>query len=153
MSEAKHNYSEAAIRAVFELQQKHQWEVARSGARERIARLRRLHDAVIRYRDEIEAAAHADFGKPGIETVLSEIGPVTTEIRHAIRHLRSWMTPKRVSTPMFLVGTWSKILYEPKGVCLIISPWNFPFNLTFVPLVSAIAAGNCVILKPSEFTP
>jgi aldehyde dehydrogenase (NAD+) len=153
MSEAKHNYSEAAIRAVFELQQKHQWEVARSGVRERIARLRRLHDAVIRYRDEIEAAAHADFGKPGIETVLSEIGPVTTEIRHAIRHLRSWMKPKRVSTPMFLTGTWSKILYEPKGVCLIISPWNFPFNLTFVPLVSAIAAGNCVILKPSEFTP
>jgi aldehyde dehydrogenase (NAD+) len=51
---------------------------------------------------------------------------VTTEIRHAIRHLRSWMTPKRVSTPMFLVGTWSKILYEPKGVCLIISPGIFP---------------------------
>lgn len=153
MSDAQHNYSTAAIRAIFDLQQKHQWEMARSDARERIVRLRRLHDAVIRHRSEIEAAVHADFGKPAVEATLSEIGPVTTEIRHAIRHLRSWMKAKRVSTPLALIGTWSKILYEPKGVCLIISPWNFPFNLTFVPLVSAIAAGNCVMLKPSEFTP
>lgn len=153
MSEAYTPASSLEIRRIFELQQQQQWHMARTSARERIARLQRLHDAIIAHRDEISAAIQADFSKSPTETVLSEIGPVTTEIRHAIRNLRSWMTPKRVATPLFLVGTWSKILYEPKGVCLIISPWNFPFNLTLAPLVSAIAAGNCAILKPSEHTP
>src|SRR5262249_19328077 len=68
-------------------------------------------------------------------------------------HLESWMQPKRVSAPLTLLGSRSRITYEPKGVVLIISPWNFPINLTFGPLVSAIAAGNCAILKPSEMTP
>ncbi len=70
-----------------------------------------------------------------------------------MRHLRSWMKPRRVSTPPALLGSRSRIVYQPKGVVLIISPWNFPINLTLGPLVSAIAAGNCAILKPSEMTP
>jgi aldehyde dehydrogenase (NAD+) len=142
-----------AIHQAFDLQNQHQWAVGRSTASERIAKLHRLHDALLKYRNEIKAAMLSDFGKSSTEVDISEIGVVNSEIRHAIRNLRSWMTPKRVATPMFLIGTASKILYQPKGVCLIISPWNFPFNLTLGPLVSAIAAGNCVILKPSEFTP
>jgi len=84
---------------------------------------------------------------------LSEIYPVAGEAKHAIRHLRRWMKPRRVRAPLALIGSRSRIVYEPKGVVLIISPWNFPINLTLGPLVSAIAAGNCAILKPSEMTP
>src|SRR5207247_9768395 len=87
------------------------------------------------------------------EVDLSEILPVVGEARHAIRHLRSWMEPQQVETPLILLGSQSRILYQPKGVVLIMSPWNFPINLTLGPLVSAIAAGNCAIVKPSEMTP
>jgi aldehyde dehydrogenase (NAD+) len=141
------------MRRVFQLQQQNQYAVARTTPRERIAKLRRLHDSMLRYRREIGQAVWQDLRKSETETNISEIGVVNSEIRHAIRHLRSWMTPRQVSTPLTLVGTSSKIVYEPKGVCLVLAPWNFPFNLTFSPLVSAIAAGNCVILKPSEYAP
>ena len=144
---------QSIIRAAFELQLQHQWVVARTGASARIVKLRRLHDRLLLYRNEIKAAMLSDFGKSSTEVDITEIGVVNSEIRHAIRHLRSWMTPKRASTPLFLIGTASKTYYQPKGVCLIISPWNFPLNLSFAPLVSAIAAGNCAIIKPSEFTP
>jgi aldehyde dehydrogenase (NAD+) len=120
---------------------------------QRIATLRRLHDAVLAARNDIRAALWADFRKPAAEVDLSEIYPVVGEARHAIRKLRSWAKPKRVATPIGLFGSRSRIAYEPKGVVLIISPWNFPVNLTLGPLVSALAAGNRVILKPSELTP
>lgn len=142
-----------AIRKAFDVQVQHQWTVGRTTAAERIAKLRRLHAAMLQYRNEIKAALFSDFGKSSTEVDITEIGVVNSEIRHAIRHLRSWMTPKSAGTPLFLIGTSSETLYQSKGVCLIIAPWNFPINLSFAPLVSAIAAGNCVILKPSEFTP
>src|SRR5207253_8906617 len=66
---------------------------------------------------------------------------------------KRWLRPHRVGTPLALLGSRSRIVYQPKGVVLIISPWNFPFNLSLGPLVSAAAAGNCVMLKPSEMTP
>ncbi len=127
--------------------------MARTNAAQRIVKLQRLHDAMLQYRDDIKAAMWQDFRKNGFETDISELGIVNGEIRHVIRHLRSWMMAKQVGTPMALFGTWSEIRYEPKGVCLVLSPWNFPFNLTFSPLISAVAAGNCVVLKPSEYTP
>nr|MDQ3280679.1 aldehyde dehydrogenase family protein [Acidobacteriota bacterium] len=120
---------------------------------QRIEKLRRLERALLDRRDEVRAAMWADYRKPAQEVDLSEIYPVVAEARHAARHLRSWMKPKRVATPLALFGSRSTIQYEPKGVVLIIAPWNFPFNLTLGPLVSAIAAGNCVMLKPSELTP
>ncbi len=94
-----------------------------------------------------------DFKKPFLETDLTEIYSIVGEIKFAKRHLKSWLKKQRVDTPFALIGSSSYYKYEPKGVCLIISPWNFPLNLTFGPLVSAIAAGNTVILKPSEMTP
>jgi len=127
--------------------------VAQTTARERIAKLRRLHDALLAHRDDIRAALWADYRKPVPEVDLSEILPVVQEARHAMRRLKRWMKPKRVATPLTLLGSRSRIVYEPKGVVLIISPWNFPFNLTLGPLVSAVAAGNCVVIKPSEMTP
>ena len=145
--------SKADVEQLFQAQLQHQFTVARTTASERIQKLRRLHDALLRYRDEIKTALQADFHKSTYETDITEIGVINSEIRHAIRHLKGWMRPRRASTPLALIGSASRIRYEPKGVCLILSPWNFPFNLTFAPLVSAIAAGNCAILKPSESTP
>jgi aldehyde dehydrogenase (NAD+) len=127
--------------------------MAATTASERIEKIRRLHDALLKRRDEVREALWADYEKPAAEVDLSEILPVIGEARHAMRHLRSWMKPHRVSTPLILFGSRSRILYQPKGVVLIISPWNFPINLTLGPLVSAIAAGNCAMLKPSEMTP
>jgi aldehyde dehydrogenase (NAD+) len=128
-------------------------EVAARPAAERIAKIRALHDALLARRDEIRAALWADYRKPAAEVDLSEIYPVVGEARHAMRHLRKWMRPRGVPTPIALIGSSSRIVHEPKGTVLIISPWNFPINLTFGPLVSAIAAGNTAMLKPSEMTP
>ncbi len=144
---------QTAIRQAFDAQVQNQWAIGRTTAAERIAKLRRLHAAMLQYRNDIKLALFSDFGKSSTEVDITEIGVVTSEIRHAIRHLQSWMTPKSVGTPLFLIGTASEVQYQPKGVCLIIAPWNFPINLCISPLVSAIAAGNCAILKPSEFTP
>jgi len=84
---------------------------------------------------------------------LTEVFPVYQEISHARRHLRSWLRPHRVPGSLGMFGTAAEVRYQAKGVCLIISPWNYPVNLSFGPLVSALAAGNTAILKPSELTP
>lgn len=141
------------IKSLFEAQQRRQYEIANTTAKERIKKLDKLHKAVLKYRPEIREAMRRDFRKHPAEVDLTEIYPIVSEIKHAKRNLRRWMGPQRVATPMSLMGSSSWIKYEPKGVCLIISPWNFPVQLTFGPLVSAVAAGNTAILKPSEHTP
>lgn len=141
------------IERIYAKQRQHRDAVAATSATQRIQKLRRLRAAMFAHREELYAALHADYGKPPSEVDLSEIYPVVSEARHAMRHLRGWMRPRRVATPLALFGSRSRIVYEAKGVVLIISPWNFPVNLTLGPLVSAIAAGNCVMIKPSELTP
>jgi aldehyde dehydrogenase (NAD+) len=142
------------INEIFDAQRENQYAVAGATARERKAKIKRLQRAVEQdFREEIRAAMKADFNKPQAEVDLVEIFPITTECKHARRHLSSWMAPQYVSTPLAFIGSSSKIVYEPKGLCLIISPWNFPVNLTFGPLVAAIAAGNTAVIKPSEHTP
>ena len=141
----------ATIQQLFDAQLAHQWEVRRSTAQERIKKLTILYKALLKYQEEVEKAIWNDFRKPKTETILSELGVVLAEIRFATKRLKAWMRPKAVGTPLSLLGASSEIWYEPKGVCLILAPWNFPFNLSFAPLVSAIAAGNCVLLKPSEY--
>ena len=141
-------------RGLFQKQQGRYLEVGRQPRKARLAKLKVLKKALEHeYRQAIREALYADFKKPFLETDLTEIYPVLAEIRHAEKNLRDWMRPKRVSSPLTMLGSRSYIQYESKGVCLILSPWNFPLNLTFGPLVSAIAAGNCCILKPSEATP
>src|SRR5258708_21167075 len=141
------------IDRIYEKQQARRPLIAATSASDRIKKLRRLHDALLARRDDIRAALWADYQKPAPEVDLSELMPVLGEARHAIEHLRSWMEPQHVPAPLMLFGSQSRILYQPKGVVLIISPSNFPINLTLGPLVSAIAAGNCAIVKPSEMTP
>ncbi|MBL9055582.1 MAG: aldehyde dehydrogenase family protein, partial [Rhodobacteraceae bacterium] len=119
----------------------------------RLAALDRLRAAVLAHRAEIEAALQADFGKHPTETLLTEIVPVLQEISHACRHLRGWMRVRRVWPSLTMLGASGRIVPQPKGVALIIAPWNFPLNLALGPLVSALAAGCSVVLKPSEMTP
>ena len=124
-----------------------------STANERQARLKSLAGWILKNRALIQKALWADFKKPAIETDLSEIFPVTSEINHAIKNLNAWMKPNKASMPMPMFGTQGYIQFEPKGCALIISPWNYPFNLAIGPLVSALTAGCPAILKPSELTP
>ncbi|MFN3841076.1 MAG: aldehyde dehydrogenase family protein [Cyclobacteriaceae bacterium] len=116
-------------------------------------RLQKLASWIKANRKSIQEAIYADFRKPEVETDATEIFAVLTEIDHALANLDRWTKPVKVDAPITMLGTRSVIRYEPKGVCLIISPWNYPFNLSIGPLVSALAAGNCAIIKPSELTP
>jgi aldehyde dehydrogenase (NAD+) len=142
------------IQEIFKAQSQHQYTLGNSSASQRISRLNALQKAVEKtYRKDLQEALFKDFKKPVIETDLTEIHPVISEIKLIKKQLKSWMLPQRVKTPFVFIGSSSYVIQEPKGVCLIISPWNFPVNLTFGPLASAIAAGNTVIIKPSEMTP
>lgn len=123
------------------------------GYTERREALKKFADAVRRYEPEILVAFAVDFGKPEAEVVFTEILPVTQEIRHTLKHLRRWMRPSRVSSSLPTFGTSAQVMAQPRGVCLIISPWNYPLNLCLGPLVSCLAAGNSAMLKPSEMTP
>ncbi len=149
----KPNKQLAEIKRIFSLQKANQYAVANTTATERINKLKKLKSCVLKYRDEIRAALYNDLRKHQSEADLTEIYAITGEIKHTCRHLRSWMKNESVSTPISLMGSSSYIKYEPKGVVLIIAPWNFPISLTLTPLITAIAAGNTVILKPSENTP
>lgn len=125
----------------------------RSSARDRIGKLRRLRAALLQRRQAFYQAFARDFRKPHVEIELTEFLPVVDELRHAIRHLRKWMRPIRVQPTLTTLGTAARIVYQPRGRCLIISPWNYPVNTLIGPLISAIAAGNTAIIKPSELTP
>jgi aldehyde dehydrogenase (NAD+) len=133
-----------------------EWRLKEPGAFDisaRRARLKRLLGAVQANRDPICAAVKADLGRAEAETQLCEIFAVATEIRHALRHLRSWTRSRWVAPTLAMMFTRAATRFEPKGVILIISPWNFPVSLAIGPLVSAVAAGNSVVLKPSEQAP
>ncbi|HUJ60063.1 MAG TPA: aldehyde dehydrogenase family protein [Kofleriaceae bacterium] len=142
----------ATIEQLFAAQRAHQADVKRTTASERIAKLRKLREAIVAREPAIRDAIYKDFRKSATETDITEIFPTLVELKDAIGSLREWMRPKRVATPMALVGTRSYLHYEPKGVVLIIGPWNYPFQLVLAPLVAAVAAGNCVVVKPSELT-
>ena len=141
------------IRRVFESQEATAVAWRESTIAERIARLKKLRNAMMSRREAFYAAFQKDYRKPSSEVEATEFMPVLDEIRHTIGSLRKWAQPKRVWPTMATAFTQSWIEYQPRGRVLIIAPWNFPLNLCFGPLVSALAAGNTVILKPSEMTP
>ncbi len=147
------NSIEADIKRVFDLQRETALRLRTSTAKERIAKIQKLHDVVMAHREAIYEAAYKDFKKPPAEVDLAEILPVIGEAKHAMRKLKKWMKPAGVMPTSLTIGLKSWVQYEPKGRCLIVSPWNYNVNLCFSPLVSCIAAGNTAILKPSEMTP
>ncbi|MFP2926989.1 aldehyde dehydrogenase family protein [Pyxidicoccus sp. 3LG] len=151
--ESKSSADVERLRAVFAAQRAHRWTMSRTTAAERIARLKRLREAIVARRGELADAIHRDFRKPALEVELTEVHPTLEELNHTVKHLKSWMKPTRVGTPMLLAGSSSHVRYEAKGVVLVLAPWNYPFQLLMAPLLAAIAAGNTVICKPSEKTP
>lgn len=112
-----------------------------------------LEQGLHNHEKQILAALKQDLGKGAIEAYASEIGFVQAEIRFALKHLDTWTNPIKQPTPLLHFPAKSIIRPEPKGVVLIIGPWNYPLGLLLSPLVGAIAAGNCSVLKPSEFAP
>lgn len=115
--------------------------------------LRKLARALEKYETQLHNALYADLRKSPLDAYVSETGYVQSEIRHALKNLRHWSRPRRVPAPVGIRPAQARVVPEPKGVVLIIGPWNYPAQLVLSPLVAAIAAGNCAVLKPSELTP
>ncbi|HWO75533.1 MAG TPA: aldehyde dehydrogenase [Bacillus sp. (in: firmicutes)] len=119
----------------------------------RLKQLEKLKEGILTYELKITNALQEDLGKHPFESYTSEIGFVLNSITHMMKHLKKWAKPKKVKTPIMLFPSKSIIMYEPYGTVLIIGPFNYPFQLLIEPLIGAIAAGNCAVLKPSEVVP
>lgn len=119
----------------------------------RLEQLNKLKGTIIRFERELLEALRKDLRKSEMEAYSSEIGLVLSSISYMTKHLKKWMKPRKVRTPLHLAGTRSRIIPEPYGTALIVGPYNYPVQLVLEPLVGAIAAGNCALLKPSESTP
>lgn len=119
----------------------------------RIRQLRNLYRWICEHEQEIMKALYQDLNKSPFEAYATEIGIVKEEIKYTLKHMKKWAAPKRVMTPITQFPAKSFIYPEPYGVVLIMSPWNYPFQLTIAPLVGAICAGNCAVVKPSAYSP
>ncbi|NTX65167.1 aldehyde dehydrogenase family protein [Myxococcus sp. CA051A] len=141
------------MQEAFDRLRARRWDVARRGPGERLAKLEKLKALIVERRQALADAIHADFRKPPAEVEATEILPVLMELEHVRKHLKAWMKPRKVTTPLVLTGTTSHVRHEARGVVLVMAPWNYPFNLLLMPLVGAVAAGNTVMCKPSDKTP
>jgi len=117
----------------------------------RFSALMTLKAGIIELQSEIEKALSEDLAKTSFESYLTEIGIVLSEIDYTIKNFKKWAKPQRVKTPLALFHATSRIMPEPFGVVLIMSPWNYPFSLTIDPLIGAIAAGNTAVIKPASY--
>ena len=115
--------------------------------------LHALHTAILAHEDEIHAALQADLGKSRSESYLCEVGMTLSELTYMQRHLRRFMRRRRILSPLAQFPASSFTVKNPYGVALVMSPWNYPFLLTMDPLIGALAAGNCCVLKPSAYAP
>lgn len=144
---------ESSIRKSFALHQEAVKSLRKESISSRKQRLKKIRGWIHNNRSLIHKAMYDDFRKHPTEVDGIEIFHVLSEIKKAVDNLDQWSAPKKIDAPFTMLGTRSFIQYEARGVCLVISPWNYPFSLCAGPLVSALAAGNAVILKPSELTP
>lgn len=119
----------------------------------RLRQLKNLRQWICEHEQEITEALHQDLNKSPFEAYATEIGIVKEEIKYILKHLRRWAAPKKVKTPITQFPAQSFIYPEPYGVVLIMSPWNYPFQLTVAPLIGSICAGNCAVVKPSAYSP
>ncbi|NEU10459.1 aldehyde dehydrogenase family protein [Flavihumibacter sp. R14] len=140
------------MKEIFDLQKAHSPHLRTTGSSERKDKLRKLKSIIESSETDIFEALYQDLGKSEFEAALSELYIVYSEIDFAIKNLDRWMKPRKVRVTLSSLLSKNRIYYEPKGVCLIIAPWNYPFQLLISPLISAIAAGNCAMLKPSELS-
>jgi aldehyde dehydrogenase (NAD+) len=119
----------------------------------RIDRLKTLEQAIKKNEEKIISALKKDLNKAAYESYMTEVGLILGEIRFTIKNVRAWSQPQKVKTPLIYPFANSYNYPEPYGIVLVISPWNYPFQLAMAPLIGAMAAGNCAVLKPSEYSP
>ena len=141
------------IQAIVQRQREYFASGATKPVERRLEMLRRLEETIRLREDDINAALKADLNKPAMESYMTETGMVLSEIAFLRKHTAAWARPTRVPTPMAQFPARSFILKEPYGVALIMSPWNYPVQLTLEPLAGAVAAGNCAVVKPSAYAP
>ena len=153
MEESQKISQAVEIDNVLKIQRIHALSLRNSDYRQRLAVLDRFEKVFRASYGDMHRAASADFSKSEAEVDFTEIFTVLTELKHIRKNLKSWMKSRKAASAITMFGTSAKTIFEPRGVCLVVSPWNYPFNLTFCPMILAIAAGNTVIIKPSELTP
>ena len=136
----------ARLRSSFRSQRTHALDWRRG-------QLHALGKMLVEHEQEFTEALHQDLGKPPLESFVTEIGLVRSEIEHALRNLQRWARGTRVRVPLSLQPARARVVPQPVGVVLVIAPWNYPLQLLLAPLCGALAAGNCVLLKPSELAP
>lgn len=142
------------LQECFDLQKRAWAEQGGLAVERRDEALGMLADALVRHADDFARAVAQDFGHRSVhETKLSDLYPVVAGLRHARKHFRRWMKPRRRPIQMMFMPASGRVHYQPLGVVGIISPWNYPVQLALLPLVGAIAAGNRALIKPSELTP
>jgi len=149
----EYDLEQALRNAYFEEKQTYYKSGATRSYKFRIKQLKKLKNAIKAREEEISQALYQDLHKPGFESYASEIGFTYMEINHTLKNLKGWMKPDKINTSLVHFPSRSWLMKEPLGVCMIIGPWNYPFQLQIAPLVGAIAAGNAAVLKPSEMTP
>lgn len=142
-----------AITSVFQKQQAYKLILRESTAQQRIKSLRKLKLTIEAYEEEIYEALFLDLRKNKMESAITEVLFIYSELDFALKNTKRWMKPKRAKRTITSLLAKNTIQYQPKGSSLIIAPWNYPFQLTMSPLISAISAGNTVIIKPSEYSP
>jgi aldehyde dehydrogenase (NAD+) len=147
------NLNTQEIDLKIEKQRNHKIAAKNTTAKYRLDKLKKLKKKILDYKLDIDAAVAQDFGKPQIEVDLTEVMPVVSMINLMEKELAIWMKDQKIKAPLLFKGTKSVVRYEGKGNCLVISPWNYPFQLTLYPVITSFAAGNTTLLKPSEFTP
>jgi aldehyde dehydrogenase (NAD+) len=141
------------MQAVFASQQATALRWRESSASERLTRIKRLREAVMAERQAFYDAFAQDYRKAPAEVEATEFLPVMEEVRHALGQLKRWMKPRKLWPTTTMLGTSAWVQYQPRGRVLIVAPWNYPLSLCFGPLISALAAGNTAIIKPSEMMP
>lgn len=155
-SAASHEATAEHMQSVLEKQKASYLEEGAVKLATRIDRIDRALDLLVRYQDKLAEAINEDFcNRSIIQSKITDITASVASMKHAKKHVKKWMKPQKRTTmfPLGLLGARSRIEYQPLGVVGVISPWNFPVNLTFSPMASIFAAGNRVMIKPSEFTP
>jgi len=142
------------IKDVFSKQKNHAPSLRQTSAKDRLEKINRIYNYLLDSKNKkaLLSALYTDLGKPSVEAKTSEIGVLLHSIKDIKHKLKGWMRDQRVPTPLLFTGNTSHIIHEPKGVALIISPWNYPFQLCINPLLYALAAGCTSILKPSEYS-
>jgi len=150
---SEHQDIRAEIRRIWDLQKKKRWPLAQSTVAERRARLKRVGAAIEKLRDAINEAVRKDCVNAPEEVDITETHLVMEELGLTLRSLADWMRPEPVNTPLLLAGTSSEVRPEARGHVLVLGPFNYPFQLAVTPVLYAVAAGNVVVVKPSEKTP